>query len=386
MSNRVAILIPIYRTDFNPLEEISLKQLKAVLSAYLVFLVVPESLNTDTIVRETGFNVEKFPDEYFHGIEAYSRLCTSTELYERFSDYEYVLIYQLDAFVFSDRLKEFCELSFDYFGAPIPDRIWPYLDNKVGSGGISLRRIGSCLRVLNDKERIMERMKSIYPEDEIDKTIYLEDRFFAFCGQCEDIDFTVPDIKTAFEFAVEFNVDGIYDRLKENKPFGCHKWYAENFDFWWPIIKEYGYELTDEDIEKWTFSGAEHERWIKCEELADGRHKEELKELILKHTDSDVVCLWGNGDMGKSAQNVLKKLGIQVQTIFDSGTNRFNAVMTVQPTEDNLADCHFPIFICAKNSEKSIMNRLSENGRILGKDYFSWMDIERKLIERFGAE
>lgn len=43
----------------------------------------------------------------------------SAEFYDRFAAYEYVLIYQLDAFVFADRLAEFCQMGYDYIGAPV---------------------------------------------------------------------------------------------------------------------------------------------------------------------------------------------------------------------------------------------------------------------------
>ena len=78
--------------------------------------------------------------------------------YQRFRRFEYILIYQLDAFVFSDRLEEFCRLGYDYIGAP-----WPLGDgNKhneelvvegnhfltVGNGGFSLRRVQACIDAL----------------------------------------------------------------------------------------------------------------------------------------------------------------------------------------------------------------------------------------------
>ena len=58
-------------------------------------------------------------DKYFNSafVKAYK-----DTLYSRFEKYEYMLIYQLDAFVFSDRLMEFVEAGYDYIGAPLNNR------------------------------------------------------------------------------------------------------------------------------------------------------------------------------------------------------------------------------------------------------------------------
>ena len=64
-----------------------------------------------------------------------------------------MLIYQLDACVFRDELKYWCEKKYDYIGAPI---FWAYNSNKfsnkvagIGNGGFSLRKISYCLKMLN---------------------------------------------------------------------------------------------------------------------------------------------------------------------------------------------------------------------------------------------
>ena len=49
---------------------------------------------------------------------SYSDYVLSSEFYDTFKAYDYMLLYQLDAFVFEDRLMEFWELKYDYIGAP----------------------------------------------------------------------------------------------------------------------------------------------------------------------------------------------------------------------------------------------------------------------------
>ena len=92
-----------------------------------------------------------------------------------FLDSEYILIYQLDAFVFKDELKEWCQKGYDYIGAPwiatIENTIWLKYFNivarkfrsknknnreqiffKVGNGGFSLRRTSSHYSIVKENE------------------------------------------------------------------------------------------------------------------------------------------------------------------------------------------------------------------------------------------
>ena len=378
----IAIIVPIYKIDLNPFEKISLEQLRRTLIDYSIFFVCPNSLIIDGLSEVTGFQIERFDDCYFSGIESYSRFCTSEDLYLRFISFEYILIYQLDAFVFSDNLLCFCEKGYDYYGAPIPDRIWPYLNNKIGSGGLSLRRISSTLDMVRNQDRIMSEYKKEYPEAESNKAFYLEDRFFAYCAQRADIQYSVPGIEEALKFAIEFNVDDIYNGIENHLPFGCHKWYAENFDFWWPLISQYGYKVSEADIKTYTHCGAEHERWIRCEELAIGDKSIRLRSFIRDIIDSDNVRIYGNGDMGKSAIKVLNLIGISIQAVFDGGINPYNREGALTPSEDNLKSDDLPIIICSKDAGKIIENNLLR--KISNKTKcFQWIDIEKDIVDTF---
>jgi hypothetical protein len=43
----------------------------------------------------------------------------SIDFYKRFRDYKFILIYQLDAYVFRDELEYWCEQDYDFIGAPL---------------------------------------------------------------------------------------------------------------------------------------------------------------------------------------------------------------------------------------------------------------------------
>lgn len=86
-----------------------------------------------------------FHENYFKSIDGYNKLMLSPSFYKAFSNYEYILIYQLDAWVFKDELQHWCNQKYDYIGAPI------YQNNKligIGNGGFSLRKVDYCLKVL----------------------------------------------------------------------------------------------------------------------------------------------------------------------------------------------------------------------------------------------
>ena len=46
----------------------------------------------------------RFSDHWFHRVSTYNKLMLSLDFYVRFSAYGYLLVYQLDAWVFSDEL------------------------------------------------------------------------------------------------------------------------------------------------------------------------------------------------------------------------------------------------------------------------------------------
>lgn len=144
----VAVVVPGYnRSEFTPDEEISFRHLEHFLGKYDKYLVVPESL----AIKRSGYEISRFSDSFFGSAIANAKLMLSRQFYERFAEYKYVLIYQLDALVFSDQLLEWCDTDLDYIGAPwlaSADSPWVGL-SRVGNGGFSLRKVRSFLHVID---------------------------------------------------------------------------------------------------------------------------------------------------------------------------------------------------------------------------------------------
>ena len=254
---KVNIVIPAYKSDLNQYEEISLRAVAERLGGHPVSFVVPKGLD---VSRLTGIvdwaNVEEFEPEYFHGIAGYNRLMMSETFYSRFTGYEYILIYQLDAYVFSDRLIEWCDKGYDYVGAPwlvrpiykfpllrlgsaikhgvrdmagLPDERSTWW--RVGNGGLSLRKVESHLRAVRELRQTIDTFLRHRNH------IYNEDVFFSVEVNRHGIGFRYPGWKEALDFAFD-KYPRLCFKLNDGKlPFGCHAWQKRRMrKFWFPVI------------------------------------------------------------------------------------------------------------------------------------------------------
>ena len=230
------VVIPVYKKSLSATEEISLTQAVRIWGRKKLAFAAPDGFYPDYGELSAGVRVEYFPQEYFHSVSTYSQLCLLDEFYAPFAEFDYMLIYQLDAFVFADRLAEFCALGLDYIGAPVPKfyRSWHILlDASVGNGGFCLRRIASVRRMLKCKELILQN----HPMSAW--LLVNEDMFFAYCGK--KMYFQVADSSTALRFAVQDDLGHCQRKLKGKLPFGLHGWQLT--DKWNTCIEKAGYTL-----------------------------------------------------------------------------------------------------------------------------------------------
>lgn len=257
--HKVIIVIPIYKVSLSEFEEIALQQCISILGHYTIVFIAPESLNTDTLEDTYGIHtVVRFKDDYFKGLEGYNRLMLSPEFYERFLQYNYLLIYQPDAYVFSDKLHEWCNKGYDYIGAPwIPSAKYNQLIHRkelainqffsrllstyntrsnyfqTGNGGFSLRNTRSCYQItLSNQKHISEFLKhSSYH--------YGEDVYWGIHANRKKEQLHIPGYKEALGFAFENHPHLLYQYNEEQLPFGAHAWYkGDKLNFWKPFIPQ----------------------------------------------------------------------------------------------------------------------------------------------------
>lgn len=258
----IIVIVPIYLNTLSLFEEKSLKQCIKILSDYSIMLIKPISLNIESVLsRYPQLDVTEFPDECFKSLRAYNKLVLDTTFYKKFIQYKYMLIYQLDAFVFKDELLYWANLGYDYIGAPwLPWKkrhlnLWgrfrllfqynffrrfnpqrlrkedKYYYYQVGNGGLSLRKICKMIEITShyqDKiSALLADNKEFYPED----VFLLLELTDAKCVLRK------PSFKEALKFSMEENSEWAYKYNHNLLPFGCHNWYRKDkLNFWSQFI------------------------------------------------------------------------------------------------------------------------------------------------------
>ncbi len=259
LMKEVTVVIPIYKESLSPLEQISFDSIIRELGErHPITIVKPESLDVTGITKHhKQILIECFEDSYFRNIASYNRLMLSEELYERFLDYRYILIAQTDVFIFRDELDMWCNKGYDYIGAPwlvrpiyrFPlFRLCSYLkrkyceatstpnsqvtSNRVGNGGLSLRRVQSHLDVVRTLHTVVESYLN-YPRR---TAIFNEDVFFAIEPHKAGIEFKYPSTIEALSFSIDKYPSLSMELLGGKLPMGCHGWYKRKMKGYWSHV------------------------------------------------------------------------------------------------------------------------------------------------------
>lgn len=232
MEHKVAIVIPVYQLELNSNEEKSLRQCIKVLGHYPIIFVGPDNFQADYIENTPNASFVGFPASYFDSTKSYNHLLINVAFYERFRLYEYILIYQLDAFVFRDELKEWCAKGFDYIGSPKLRRKhweneetinWPVVDPVLFNGGFSLRKIQPIIRFLKWYHLLYNQ----WPANEDTLFSVYHRRSFPLRFMLK-----LPTWKQALSFGFEKNPKLAFQLNNEKLPFGCHAWEKYSPSFW----------------------------------------------------------------------------------------------------------------------------------------------------------
>lgn len=274
----VAVVIPVYKAGMTAFERISFDRCLEVLRKYPLILAAPENLDVSGyLCAHKDIKVVRFDPAYFAGIHGYNRLMLSPCFYQAFREYRYILIYQLDAFVFSDQLEAWCAQGYDYVGAPWIDSCNAYavnsssfvrsvldeqfdlsnpsavkralrrflrsvlhgvapgyvhgLNTAVGNGGLSLRKTSTFLNCLAVWKGAARRWQGN------------EDIFWSFYISTYNPFYRLPKLETALQFAFEVDPARCYALNENQLPFACHAWDDHQVDFWRPIFNQFGYDI-----------------------------------------------------------------------------------------------------------------------------------------------
>ncbi|CAM2918837.1 MAG: hypothetical protein GZ091_17855 [Paludibacter sp.] len=271
--NLVSVVIPIYQETLNKFEVIALEQCFKILRNYEIKFICPKYLENTNFhfLQKKRADFVFLNDENFKSIASYNHMMLSPWFYKMFVDYKYILIYQLDCFVFQDNLVFWTEQKYSYLGAPwFKENSGDFNEEKfefdgVGNGGLSLRNVKDCLMVLKSNRKIKSLKDCIFIQNNkynywlIIKGInrYLkkhsfksikydsttnEDKVFSSASK-RFKGFNIPSPEVASQFSFEVNPDLLYKQNNNQLPFGCHAWHKYNLEFYIPFLSEYGYKL-----------------------------------------------------------------------------------------------------------------------------------------------
>ncbi len=248
-----AIVVMAYKENLTKNETISFLQCCNILSNYDIILVAPKTMSIKSYINLSNnsvkFKIQRFDDDFFISTKTYNKLMLDVDFYQCFSEYEYILIYQLDAFVFRDSLSEFLSLGFDYIGAPWIDGMlyyrydskWPILINKiissfnqpvklyVGNGGLSLRKVQAFISLLRNNK-------------EANTWSHNEDIYYSL-KSLDHKTLCAADLKTALNFSFELFPEKCYALNDFTVPFGCHAWEKHGASFWKKFIEGFGWKV-----------------------------------------------------------------------------------------------------------------------------------------------
>lgn len=248
---QVAVVIPVYKPEMNYFDRIAFDRCLRVLRNYPIVIAAPENLDLRNYLgRDSRIGVQRFDASNFESLSRYSRLMLSKDFYGRFLMYRYILMYQLDAFVFADDLEAWCARGYDYVGAPwmnppahgmfsvstnpvsrILNCFKKRSDALVGNGGFSLRKVRTLWLCLSMYTKAARRWASN------------EDGFWSVYLPSIYPLFNIPSVEIAMAFSFETRPADCY-RLNESRlPFGCHGWQSYDIEFWRPVFRELGYSI-----------------------------------------------------------------------------------------------------------------------------------------------
>lgn len=257
-----AIAIPIYQHNLEALEKKSFIQCLRVFGSRHIYLITHSDTDL-SLYKQLADNegvkigVKLFGKSFFGSIAAYNRLMLDKNFYISFAEYPYLLIYQLDSYVFTDDLDYWVTRGYDYIGAPWFDNFATSAEGQlytVGNGGFSLRRVAYFINLLTTrkgifsfrhlptKQALIQRLKFLAGgynkiESLIKRNTLNEDHFYCIFLCTSRFAPHLPGPEVAAAFAFERSPSYLYN-LIGRLPMGCHAFEKNEYaTFWHDKIK-----------------------------------------------------------------------------------------------------------------------------------------------------
>ena len=178
-------------------------------------VLIPDNINSNYYEKyKDTVKIIRVKNKWLSSSKEYNAMCCNKEFWNLFDYYEYVLIYQTDCWIYEDRVDEFINMGFDWYGAP-----WPHHNDTVGNGGFSLRKVSKMIEITTKYEFKWDSLWGA------------EDTWF--CQNHKD-ELNICDLNTACNFSIE-SITKKYFAMAKTYPMGVHskcmmKFWDENGD------------------------------------------------------------------------------------------------------------------------------------------------------------
>lgn len=285
MSNQVptcCIVVPVHSEKWTETEGKAVDRCLDKLSQYDFVFVHKRSLDISRLLENITFNHQKaksltfipVDDCWLYSVRTYNSLMLSQWFYELFTSWDYMLLFQLDAWILGGDLESWLVRGYSYIGAPWANPLSSQafgISHGVGNGGLSLRRVQDMIKMVSS---LSYRLVPVFSPSELasegllfqqyrDYHILLRPlvftkrfgrvllksigyhntlNYFAKVGVNEDFVLSLyaskvfkwlnlPPAADAAKFSVETNPEDFLRLCGNVVPFGCHGWekYGRHF-------------------------------------------------------------------------------------------------------------------------------------------------------------
>lgn len=259
--SRLVVLVPTHLERLDKELAETLLHNATQLKSYTLEVILPESCSPswyEAFFAEHGIDgrVRQVRADYFGSPAAVNKMGTDPSFYRMYTEFEYVLVCHLDAWIFRDRLAYWMGKGYDFIGAPLflPENDKVHFLKRMApfgcNGGLSLRRVASCIRVLETFQprlspryvalaiwfltrnrqwklihilvRLLRELSTDWRRTCVKYNIY-EDVFFTVIAPLCGNRISIPSSRTAMTFACEVNYPLLQKEMfRLEPPLGIH--------------------------------------------------------------------------------------------------------------------------------------------------------------------
>ena len=146
-----AVVTPTQKLSFSPIENFCLSESRKILAKWDHYFLIPDNLDLNSKNNKLCDDFVRYSANHFVSNDSYNRWFLGKELFEKFLNYDRILVLQPDAILIKDDLEAWSREPYDLIGAPWFGRLrftpsfksYPALNGQTlkfeaGNGGLCL--------------------------------------------------------------------------------------------------------------------------------------------------------------------------------------------------------------------------------------------------------